>query len=1254
MKTIRSNQLPSLMLAALLLGGLATQAQTLTWRGTAGDLLWTNALNWDPNNAPASANALLFDNIGGFTNTLGAVNNIMDLDTTVSSVQFSASAVSGNYHTTEIRTNRTLSIAGTGTSPLLFVGTTDNTSLQIAATMTGGGNLAVGNLPSPMTTTSIHIGQRYNSGGAQRGTLDLSGLDSFTAGVGWFYVGGNGIATLYRDQGTLYLAKTNVIRAVGTDTTVGYGAFRVAHNVAAGGAGSYLYLGQENSIYTGWMRLGGSRASSPGAVVQFKPGWVSPTLKLRGADMVSRMGTLGVADGYDSGGSTAIYGTLDLTGGTVDGMITTLIIGRNSVNASSTGPAVAIMTFDAGTVNASTVNLGCQLGANNTAKSTGTLNVNGTASLIAGTLNIGMDNGTGTGFGTGTLNINGGSVLVTGNVVENNATGGNGSSTINFTGAWGTMKVNGSMTLDNLNLDVATATLQAAGAIKADSLNLTAGTLQAASTITATNLNLGANSTLSLTLSSVLNPTCTATNFNVQGPVTLKVIGAGIALGQYPLIKYSAIGGDGYNGLTLGLPSRVEGYLSNNLAGSIDLVITNISAAKWNGNVNGDWDINSTTNWTDLQTSASTTYLEPSVPGDSVLFDDTASGTTVNLTTNLSPRVLTVTNSTHTYIFSGPGALSGPATFTKSGSGTLVLTNSGVNDFSGAVTINDGTLRLGLAANRLPVAADVTLADAAGAALELGDQDQTLRSFSGGGSNGGNVSLGSGSLTTTASGAYWGVISGSGMLRIASSGTQTLGGANTYYGGTRINGGTLTLVNTNGSGVGSGPVEIAVGTLSLGNGGPGGMIAAAVAITNNGNVTFNTSQDITMVSPISGSGSVSKGSTNTVSLTAPNTYAGITEIFGGALRLSDATSLGSVTGATSIYEIPDARIELLGGITVSERFTLSMKGLTAGLVAGVVNLSGTNTLAGQITGIPGGSFWSLRSDAGKLIVTAPFVHNAGTGERYLRLFGPGQGDWATTLPTSGTASTGIQKDGAGTWTISAVNTYNGQTRANGGVLVVNGKIQSTASVIVGDPTNSVSAWLAGTGSISGPVTVKANGILAPGASIGTMTINNVLTLSGGTEMEISPPAADKITGLTGIVLGGTLKVILTGTVTTNDFFKLFEAPVGTYSGNFANYDLPALPPPLAWDCSTMPVDGTLRVTNTLYIATFGRTSDGNFQLSGTGPDGAAYRVLATTNVILPLLDWTEIGNGSFSGGGFSFTDLNATNYPGRFYRVITP
>jgi len=62
---------------------------------------------------------------------------------------------------------------------------------------------------------------------------------------------------------------------------------------------------------------------------------------------------------------------------------------------------------------------------------------------------------------------------------------------------------------------------------------------------------------------------------------------------------------------------------------------------------------------------------------------------------------------------------------------------------------------------------------------------------------------------------------------------------------------------------------------------------------------------------------------------------------------------------------------------------------------------------------------------------------------------------------------------------------------------------------------------------------------------------------------------------------------------------------------------------------------------------------GNIKLTGTGQDGAGYRILAQTNVALPVGLWWELTSGTFSGGGFSYSDTTATNSQ-RFYRVVSP
>jgi Glycosyl hydrolase family 26 len=64
--------------------------------------------------------------------------------------------------------------------------------------------------------------------------------------------------------------------------------------------------------------------------------------------------------------------------------------------------------------------------------------------------------------------------------------------------------------------------------------------------------------------------------------------------------------------------------------------------------------------------------------------------------------------------------------------------------------------------------------------------------------------------------------------------------------------------------------------------------------------------------------------------------------------------------------------------------------------------------------------------------------------------------------------------------------------------------------------------------------------------------------------------------------------------------------------------------------------------------------DGGFQLAGTGPHGAAYQVRAASDLAQPVSGWPVIGTGNFTGGVFTATDLQAPNFPQRFYRMVKP
>ncbi|MGC3956841.1 MAG: pectinesterase family protein [Verrucomicrobiota bacterium] len=66
--------------------------------------------------------------------------------------------------------------------------------------------------------------------------------------------------------------------------------------------------------------------------------------------------------------------------------------------------------------------------------------------------------------------------------------------------------------------------------------------------------------------------------------------------------------------------------------------------------------------------------------------------------------------------------------------------------------------------------------------------------------------------------------------------------------------------------------------------------------------------------------------------------------------------------------------------------------------------------------------------------------------------------------------------------------------------------------------------------------------------------------------------------------------------------------------------------------------------------------DGNFQFSATGVNGQNYRVWASTDVTLTPITttWTLLSSGTFGGTPISFADLQATNYPQRFYILTVP
>ena len=173
---------------------------------------------------------------------------------------------------------------------------------------------------------------------------------------------------------------------------------------------------------------------------------------------------------------------------------------------------------------------------------------------------------------------------------------------------------------------------------------------------------------------------------------------------------------------------------------------------------------------------------------------------------------------------------------------------------------------------------------------------------------------------------------------------------------------------------------------------------------------------------------------------------------------------------------------------------------------------------------------------------------------------------------------GLAKAGPGTLRLGSANTYAGGTTVLAGRLFVTNPVGSGTGA--GDVTVE-GGVLGGTGVIAGALTVAREGTLAPGVSIGTLTLQSPPALGGILIMEIDrqggAPVADRVALTAGTLsFGGVLMVTNVGAVCTGgEVFRLFAAV--DYGGAFSSCQLPALGEGLNWFTDALVADGTIAV-----------------------------------------------------------------------------
>jgi len=317
--------------------------------------------------------------------------------------------------------------------------------------------------------------------------------------------------------------------------------------------------------------------------------------------------------------------------------------------------------------------------------------------------------------------------------------------------------------------------------------------------------------------------------------------------------------------------------------------------------------------------------------------------------------------------------------------------------------------------------------------------------------------------------------------------------------------------------------------------------------------------------------------------------------------------------------------------------------LNSGVTLDNINASGQTTDIGELGGASGAFI-----DAGNGASTNPTwrIGAKNTTNTYAGYIG-----------NSGVTS--LIKVGTGTLTLTGTNSYSGGTTISGGMLLVNNLIGSGSGS--GSVTVASGGTLGGTGIISGAVAVNSGGGFAPGNPLGTLTISNNLTLAGGSttfmQIEHSPltNSAVKVSGT--LVQAGTLNVTNVSGIAfaVGDSFKLFNA--AGYSGSFASFYLPSLSAGLGWNTSALNTSGILSVVvNAKPVIGNISIFPGGLSLSGSGGVASAnFYLLASTNLVTPLTNWTLLTTNQFdTNGNFNFTNTMNTNSPQSFYLLELP
>ena len=388
---------------------------------------------------------------------------------------------------------------------------------------------------------------------------------------------------------------------------------------------------------------------------------------------------------------------------------------------------------------------------------------------------------------------------------------------------------------------------------------------------------------------------------------------------------------------------------------------------------------------------------------------------------------------------------------------------------------------------------------------------------------------------------------------------------------------------------------------------------------------------------------------NNAALTNNTTGTGLNSslfILGAATNLFPSgvsTPAGILTAANNSYNcavyLGDANFPN-GGLSLRANVTNFVSDGDVGFAnSGTFTIGGQNTIGTNTFANPIILGWTANRGKSVTLVAA-------TG---------GTVDFTGAILRNGTdASAGVKVGDAthgGTVKLTGANTYAGGTTVANGKLLVNGLLAAGAVTVQSGST------IGGTGTMNGPVTIQSGGTLSPGVAIGTLTVNNSLTLAGNLFFELnksSTPSNDLV-NVSGVLTNsgsGILTITNLGPVlVAGDTYKLFSQALANGGALTLNPATPGIG--LRW-VNNLAVNGSLSVvavaTNTVSLAP--SFSISNLTLSWPA-DHTGWRLQAQTNPFTFGLgtNWADV-----SGAGFTNQCIlpMGTDNGSVFFRLVYP